>query len=293
MIISRSLRVGPLLAMFAACAIAPRLAAAQSSALPSDLAGAWRVSTAVIAPWVTTDSAKVNRTTYLTRVVQIRPTSFAGLAPFACTGARYEPTRMPPEGLFQGGLPAPADKAARVIGFDAGPVRGISLNCATGIFEFHAVDSMHLAVAIDNVIWTLDRSPGALASAASPEGVVHALLERHFAAGFALNRAAVQRLAPYLTPTLVTRINTYLARPTSPNEVPPINGDPFTDSQEYPTRFSVQRATITNTSATLLVRFADGWSSKSLRYRLRRVASGWRVDDIAYNGGQSFVNLLR
>lgn len=288
---SRSLRVR--LALVFIGAIAPRVSAAQPSALPSDLVGAWRVSTAVLAPWVKSDSASVNRTKYLTKIVQIRPTSFTGLAPFACTDARYEPTRMPPEGLFQGGLPTPADKAARAVGFAAGTVRGISLNCATGIFEFHAADTAHLLVAIDNVIWTLDRSPGALASATSPEGIVQALLERHFAGGLGFDRAAVQRFTPYLTPALLASINAYLARPTSPNEVPKISGDPFTDSQEYPTRFSVQRATITNTSATLLVRFADGWSSKSLRYRLRRGTAGWGVDDIAYNGGQTFVNLLR
>lgn len=36
-------------------------------------------------------------------------------------------------------------------------------------------------VAIDNVIWTLDRSPGALAAATTPAGVVQRLLEAHFA----------------------------------------------------------------------------------------------------------------
>ena len=66
--------------------------------------------------------------------------------------------------------------------------------------EFHVADAMHLLVAIDNVIWTLDRSPGALATASSPEGVVQALLERHFATGLKFDRATTQRLARSLSP---------------------------------------------------------------------------------------------
>ncbi len=263
-------------------------------AQPRDLFGSWRVATGVIAPWAVADSAALNRTAYLARAVSMRPQSFTGLGgTFACVSPRYERTTMPPEGLFQGNLPAPAATAARTLGFAKGAVRGMRLTCATGTFEFHEVDATHLLVAIDNIIWTLDRSPGAFAKPASPEGVVQSLLERHFSGRMGMDSAAMQRVTPFLSASLLRHIAGYLALPVSPDEAPVIDGDPFTDTQEYPTRFSVQRGTVSGDRATVPVRFADGYASRTLRYHLRSGAKGWRVDDIRYEHGGSFVEHLR
>jgi len=263
-------------------------------AQPRDLFGSWRVATGVVAPWALADSATLDRAAYVTRVVQLRPQSFSGFGgTFACGSPQYEPTTMPPDGLFQGNLPAPAAAAARAAGFAKGMVRGMRLTCATGTFEFHEVDATHLLVAIDNIIWTLDRSPGALAAATSPEGVVQALLERHFGRSMGFDSATVRRVRPFLSVALGQRIASYLATPGSPDEVPMIDGDPFTDTQEYPTRFSVQRATVTGDRATVAVRFADGFASRRLRYQLRAGTRGWRVDDIRFADGGTFVDRLR
>lgn len=124
----------------------------------NEFVGRWRVSRTAVAPWVKSDSARVDRDRLLGRVVHIGATSFTGLPPFDCTDARYERTRMEPEGLFQGNLPSPAQTAARALGFAAGRVNGMRLMCATGLFEFHARDRNQLLIAIDNVILTLDRS---------------------------------------------------------------------------------------------------------------------------------------
>lgn len=148
------------LAAAAMCMAAPCDAQVSNKAA-NEFAGRWRVSKTTIAPWVTSDSARVDRNRLLARVVRVGATSFTGLPPFDCTDARYERTRMEPEGLFQGNLPSPAKTAARALGFAAGVVNGMRLMCATGLFEFHAVDRDHLLIAIDNVILTLERSPGA------------------------------------------------------------------------------------------------------------------------------------
>ena len=149
------------------CVLLPLMFAVSApdvGAQPRDLFGSWRVATGVVAPWALADSATLDRAAYVTRVVQLRPQSFSGFGgTFACGSPQYEPTTMPPDGLFQGNLPAPAAAAARAAGFAKGMVRGMRLTCATGTFEFHEVDATHLLVAIDNIIWTLDRSPGALA----------------------------------------------------------------------------------------------------------------------------------
>lgn len=255
--------------------------------------GRWRVVTATIAPWVASDSAGVDRTRLLARVVQLGATSLTGLPPFDCTDGRFEPTQVEPEGLFQGGLPAPAGTAARALGFSAGRVRGIRLICASGVFEFHAADSSHLLVAIDNVILTLDRSPGAQAAETSPAGAVQALLERHASNRFAFHRAAVERLRTWLDARLIADITAYFDAPTSPDEAPLIDGDPFTDSQETPTRFAVQQGRITGRRAEVAVVFADGWSSKTLRYRLERDGAAWRIVDIVFGDGSTFTKLLR
>ena len=75
--------------------------------------------------------------------------------------------------------------------------------------------------------------------------------------------------------------------------VPVIDGDPFTNSQEYPTRFSVQRTTVNATRAVVVVRFADGYSSRSMRYHLRSGPTGWRMDGITYQDGSTFNDQLR
>lgn len=255
--------------------------------------GAWRVSSANIAPWVTTDSASLDRARYIARIVRFGATTFTGLTPFDCTDARFEPTQTSPDGLFQGGLPTPARAAAQALGLDSVRISGVRLTCASGIFEFHAADANHLLVAIDNVILTLDRSPGALAPTTSPAGVVHAVLEQHFRGGLMFDRAAMRRMQSRLSSRLTTLITAYLDVPASPDEAPVINGDPFTDSQEYPARFGVHAARLSGVRADVLVEFADGWSAKSLRYHLRREGAQWRVDDIVYPGGGTFTQLLR
>ncbi|QJR37531.1 hypothetical protein [Gemmatimonas groenlandica] len=154
---------------------AQSLARPSASTLSPSLFGTWRIRSGIVAPWVTTDSPSWNRAAYLAHLVELRPTALVGPGPFACAAPRYEPTLMPPEALFQGNLPAPAATTARALGFASGLVRGISIRCASGIFEVHVVDATHLMVAVDNVIWTLDRSPGALAAGKTAEGVVQAL----------------------------------------------------------------------------------------------------------------------
>jgi hypothetical protein len=245
-----------------------------------------------MAPWSSDKDAKIDLVRYLTRTVQVSATAFRGLAPFDCLSPRYEPTAVPPEGLFQGNLPAPAAAAARALGMAPGVVHGLQLSCATGDFEFHLVDPLHLMVAIDNVIWTLDRSPGALAAPTSAEGVVQALLERHFAGSMSFDSALIQRLSPFLSSVLTSRIGRYLATSVRADKVPAIEGDPFTGMQAHPTRFSVPRAMSTGTGTVVAVRFSDDHASRTVRYLMRADPSGWRVDDLGYDDGRALTDQL-
>lgn len=225
--------------------------------------------------------------------IRFEPTRVAGPGVLACDQAAYAPTSMDAEGLFQGTLSAPAKASAARLGVVTFPVPGVSLTCSTGLFELHRVDANTLLVALDNVVWTLDRSAGALASADTPAGTVQHLLESHMAGDMGFDTASIARKRRWLTGSFATRIHGYLARPISADEVPDINGDPFTDSQEYPTRFSVRVGSRANDVAVVPVRFTDGYAARLVSYVLRREDGAWRVDDIRYERGPTFRALTR
>ena len=77
------------------------------------------------------------------------------------------------------------------------------------------------------------------------------------------------------------------------DEVPPINGDPFTYSQEYPSRFTLGRPGADAAQAVVPVSFSDGSRTRRVDYVLRRDGGGWRVDDLRYDDGGTLRGLLR
>jgi hypothetical protein len=231
---------------------------------------------------------------WLGRSIRFDAQRVAGVDPLNCAGARYDATRMPAEGLFMGGLLAPAKSAALALGFKALPVLGTSFSCDKGLFEFHYADANAVLVAVDNVIWTLDRSPGALADTGTPAAVVQQLLERHFAGDMGFDAKSVATKRQFLSDALLARIAQYFKKPSNPNEVPSIDGDPFTDSQEYPTRFSVGTPVAEGALMLVPVRYSDAYSTKQVRFVLVRQGAAWRVNDVrAGKGEPTFWELLK
>lgn len=146
-----------------------------------------------------------------------------------------------------------------------------------------------MLVAVNNVIWTLDRSPAALAEAASSSGVMQRFLEQHFAGDMGFLKPDAMAKRAFFTDSL----NRYFAKPSPKDETPAIDGDPFTDSQEYPTRFSVRAGNVTGDRAAVSVRFADGYRVRRVTYLLRAQSGTWHIDDIHYCCGQpSLLALL-
>ncbi|MCC2657492.1 MAG: hypothetical protein K0Q76_2600 [Panacagrimonas sp.] len=215
------------------------------------------------------------------RGLEFAPGDLRGADPFACAPARVELLdKVPSEGLFEGTLPAPADEAARKLGLGAPPYTVRRVTCPNAGFDFVRADGDTLLVVLDERIWTLSRAPGTRAAAGSPEATVQALLESHFAGDRGFAPASLAPKTQWLSASMNAAIKTYFARPRPKDEVPPIDGDAFTDSQEGPTRFAVGAATVSKDHAELEVRFADGWVEKRLKYRLVRERAGWRVDDV-------------
>lgn len=253
----------------------------------------WRISRVVAAPWAPVGEARPKRQPWLGRPVRFQRDALSGPGVLHCRHAVLEPTRYPAEGLFQGTLPAPAASVAQTLGITRLPLAGVRLSCDGGVFEFHRVDADSLLLGLDNQVLTLSRAPGALAPANTPEGRVQRLLEAHFSSDMGFSAAAVKSKRAWLSGRLKQRIAKYLARPTAADEVPAIDGDPFTDSQEYPARFAVGKAVVSNGVAQVPVRFADGFRDRAVLYRLRREGGAWRVDDLAYPGGASLLGLLK
>jgi hypothetical protein len=217
----------------------------------------------------------------------------AGPAALACGHARYQQVSQPAEGLFQGHLPAPAKGAAERLGIVRFPLPAVRLACDKGSFDFHRVDRETMLTAVDNVIWTLTQASGANAQPSTPSGVMQAFLERHFAGDMGFDRKTVAAKQQWLTDTLARAVARYFARPSRPDEAPAIDGDPFTDSQEYPTRFAVSEAQLRSTVANVSVRMSDGYRDRNIVFVLHQQRGQWRIADVRYDRGPTFLALLR
>ncbi|MEW6677946.1 MAG: DUF3828 domain-containing protein [Pseudomonadota bacterium] len=274
------------LPLLPALGMALGMALGLSLAIPAhgtDLAGTWRFTHALPAPW----GAPLDGSASLGgKSLRLAAGRMQGPAPLDCASpARLEATAQPAEGLFQGSLPSPALPGAQGLGFSRFPVQGLRVSCDKGVFEFHQADADTLLLGLDNRVWVLSRAPGALAPADSPAGRVQALLEQHFSGPMGFDAATAQAKAPFLSKALNHLMAAYLARPRAQDEVPPINGDPYTDSQEYPTRFAVGTAQHHAGGARVTVMLADGWRRHGITYELVRENGSWQLDDLDYGQG--------
>ena len=139
---------------------------------------------------------------------------------------------------------------------------------------------------------------GLAVSVAADDGGATAAVRRfyafHFAHDMAFTRAEVERRAGFLTPGLLARCAEYFATPQSADEVPEIDGDPFTDSQDYPESYDVGEARQQGDSARVDVTFAmkggDRWRVQAV---VVKAGDGWKIDDIETEQGPSLRALLR
>jgi hypothetical protein len=248
---------------------------------------AWRIENGSVAPWapagIRVDPALLGQTIRFTATRLIAP------HPLACDGAKYEWLFGDAEGLFEGNLPAPATAAAQQLGLGDGPYATLRISCRNAGFDFHRAPDGTLQLGLDNVVWTL-RATG---RPTTPAEIVQALLVTHFTHDMGFSRDSVERKRAFLSAGLQKEIDAYLARPSSPDEVPDIDGDPFTDTQEYPDRFTL--GAIRNTAHRTVVRvhFAGEQLKRRVDYVLVREGERWVVDDLVDERGGSLRKLLR
>lgn len=137
--------------------------------------------------------------------------------------------------------------------------------------------------------------PAAAATSAEqgPQAIVQQLFADHFAHDMGFSRATVARKRSWLTADLYQQIDAYFRRPAVPDEVPVIDGDPFTYTQEYPSSFAVTDGVMEASMARVPVIMTIGTGRRTVQVLLVRQRPGWRIDDLVYDDGTTFRALLK
>jgi hypothetical protein len=246
----------------------------------------WRIHEGRIAPWAKPDTPIDPR--YRGQEIRFQTKRVLAPHPLACEDATYEWTFGDAGGLFEGGLPEPAATAARELGLGPEPIATLRVTCMNAGFDFHRTRDGDLLIGLDNVVWTLR----AARPASTPAEIVQELLLAHFTHDMGFTRESIAQKSQSLSADLRTRIDRYLSTPQSPDQAPELNGDPFTDSQEYPRRFSLGPIRTDAERIIVPVMFGDSNAQRGVDYVLVSECDRWVVDDLVDERGQSLRELL-
>lgn len=255
-----------------------------------DWLGEWRVFRVQPAPWLAPNTLPPVALKPGDRL-RLLAQGIDGPEPLACTRGAIEALDTPAEGLFHGALTLPAVQA-QALGLPAGSRPGLRIDCSSGSWDFHAADPETLLFALDQRIYSLSRAPGAQAPAGSPAAAVQALLEHHFAGTRAFSREAWAPLHEGLCGGLAAAVDAYFEARWPEDEVPPVNGDPLSDSQEPPARFAVGETQSVGVQAEVAVRFADARREHTTTFLMQREQGAWRVCDLRYADGSHLSRVL-
>ena len=135
---------------------------------------------------------------------------------------------------------------------------------------------------------------GVARQAAPPaDAVVRAFYAYHMKHNAGFTPAAVRSRSRWLTARLTASCRAYFARPWPRDEVPPIDGDPFTDSQDYPDAYRVGATSTSGDTARVSVAFSwTGGDHRAVTVVLVAASGAWRIDDVRPGEGPSLRELL-
>ena len=121
---------------------------------------------------------------------------------------------------------------------------------------------------------------------AEAASLVEGFYESHLRGDMGFSVESVKAKERWFTPALYSLLRDELRKPPSPDEVPNVDGDPFTDSQEYPDKFEVGKTTMIGLKAQVPVTFhfkEKGSKSWKLQVVLTQNGGGWQIDDFLYD----------
>jgi hypothetical protein len=144
------------LAAFALCAIAA----------DTFYLGAWKIDSAVVAPWWT-DRAKpdaAEMTGLVGKTIVVTPAGISGPRQVACKGPNYKVKEYPADMLFQGMLGEMHErdksvdpvKVAATLGFHGSSWKTVETGCGNEI-DFHFIDRTTATFGLNNYVYTLKK----------------------------------------------------------------------------------------------------------------------------------------
>jgi hypothetical protein len=244
----------------------------------------WRLVETLAAPWGQPLSPAWAKGTPL----RTGPRAFLGPSPLHCARAAYSFARSPAAGLFEGSLPEPAQQSAAALGIPDGIVTQ-RVACDNGSFDLHRTADGRLWLALDNAVMRWER----VSAASSPEATVQLLLLQHMGGSMAISRDGIAAQSAWLTQSLAKQWQEWFERTAQSDEVPALDGDPYTDSQESPETFTIAPARVRGQQADVTVTY-DGSQIEPypVHFLLKRASGSWRVDDLRFRDGELLTRLL-
>jgi hypothetical protein len=160
--LNHALKARLAVAIGAICSLAPAASAAGAFYL-----GAWKITSAKIAPWWDDSShppSSSEMKSLVGKTITITPKSIEGPRALACTGVHYVLKDYPADMLFQGAFDEmrrrdksidPA-KLAGSLGFRGASWKTLETGCAVEI-DYHFIDSSTAAFGLNDYVYILTR----------------------------------------------------------------------------------------------------------------------------------------
>ena len=126
-----------------------------------------------------------------------------------------------------------------------------------------------------------------------PFVVVQQFFQAHFAHDMAFTEASVNAKQAWFTEDFYKKLSAELKKPVPKGQVPSVDGDPFTDSQEYPKSFRVTHSDVKGDKALVTVDFLWPDDKTTVQVALIKTAKGWLIDDILYDKEDSLRKFLK
>jgi len=150
----------------------------------------------------------------------------------------------------------------------------------------------HLRVVPILVLLSLVVGSARAAGGRGAAGTVRDFYGLHFRHDMAFTEKSVRRKAEFLAPEVLAACLAYLARPVPTDEVPAIDGDPFTDSQDYPTGFRIGRTLTEDTATRVPITLVWQREQRELVALVAIIDGEWRITDLEYPEGGTLRGLL-
>jgi hypothetical protein len=127
---------------------------------------------------------------------------------------------------------------------------------------------------------------------------VRSFYQFHFHHSMGFSEAGLKAREKWLDTGLYDMLLKELKKPQSPNEAPDMEGDPFTNSQEYPNSFQVTKSTETGDAATVNVVFQwpkGGNPPRPATIQLRKDAKSgaWKISNVVSDGDDLVADLKK